>query len=70
MPVLLLGNGFEFAAAGHAAGIGFRKVELGADQFQLFEFGERGRHPESFDAGLNNRTPIEQEAIGGDDEGL
>ena len=61
----------EFAAATHAAGITlfFGEIEFGANEAELFEFGERRRNPDGADASMSDGAAIEEEAVGGDDDG-
>src|ERR1041385_8851982 len=61
----------EFAAATHEGGICifFREVEFGADEAELFEFGEGGWNPNGADASVRDGTAVEKEAVGGDDDG-
>lgn len=57
----------QFAAAFHAARRRRFQVEFRQDQVKLLEACEGGRNPERFDLSLRDGPPIEEKAIGSDD---
>lgn len=71
---LFLGDFDQFAAATHAArvaaGIGFRKIQFGADEAKLFLDGKCRRNPDRVDMAMGYEAAIKKKAVGGDDAGV